>query len=494
MFRTLYYNGLVSNQNQSKSSAKTALTGIVWSSGGSVIYQLIRIVTQIILARFILPSEFGLFAVIFSLLNVANYFIENGFSLHYIRKKVLVESDDSTLWIINFGFSILLTLLLFVFAPFLNSVFKQRDMIMYFFVASFSIIFNGIGSLHRARLTRQLMFKELVSYSLTSAIISGLVAVALAFFGLRLWTLVIYHILYQGLITLILISKGRRFPKLQFSTTFMRESYHFSWKLMASGLLHTLYESTFSVLIAGVYSVTNLGFYSNALRIRDGIAQTTSDAIQKVTYPYLSQIQDQPEAFLESNRRILKYSMMAIVPLIVGLIATSSPLVRVLFNENWYGMIPILQLLALNGLFIPLHRINLNVLTTLGRSDIYLKLEIWKKLFSIACLSLVFLLRLDLLILLAVLLVTGAFGYVVNTIYTKQLIHYGILKQLKDLVPIFVSSLIMFGSVTLVLNITNIPLFVSLLASVLVGVLTYGIAILITAKKDVMEIKQFLIR
>jgi O-antigen/teichoic acid export membrane protein len=484
----------VLNKSSQPTSAKSALKGIAWSSGGSVVFQIIRIVTQIVLARFILPSEFGLFAVIFSLLNVANYFIENGFSLHYIRKKTLDENDDASLWIINVVFSMVLMLGLIVIAPFLNSIFKERDMIIYFFVASISIIFNGIGSLHRARLTRALMFKELVSYSLISTIIAGVIAIIMAYLGLRVWTLVLYHLMYQGLIMILLMVNGKNIPTLRFSMKFMKESYSFSWKLMASGLLHTLYESTFNVLIAGIYSVTNLGYYSNALRIRDGVAQTTSEAIQKVTYPYLSQIQDQAEAYRESNRKILKYSMMVIAPLIMGLVTVADPLVKFLFNENWYDMIPILQLLSINGLFIPLHRINLNVLTTLGRSDLYLRLEIWKKLFAIACVAVVFYLRLDILILLSVLLLTGAFGYVVNTIYTDKLVQYGLMLQIKDLLPILVSNLVMVGGIMLLHNLTSLNLLLNLILSVLIGVISYTLALLITARSDVMDVLKFMKR
>jgi O-antigen/teichoic acid export membrane protein len=469
------------------------IKNIFWSSGGSLFYQAIRVLFQIILARFILPDDFGVFAIIIVLINVAIYFIENSFSLYYIRKIEISEIDKSTLWYINVIFSLVLILIIMMTAFFVNPIFINLEIYIALVISLIAILFNGLGSLGRAQFTREIRFKELVTYSLISTTVAGVFAVLSAYFKLDLWALVIYFNMYHFILNLILFMKVPvKLNRSSFDFNFLKESFVFSWKLVASGLIHSVYESVFSLFTAGNYSVSTLGLYNGALRIRDGLAQTSSDALQKVTYPYLALQRDDVESFLRSNKVILKYSMMILFPTLLGLVSISDELIKILFNENWYDMIPILKLLLIGGLFIPLQKINLNILVAMGRSDQYLILEVYKKLFVAIILVFVFVSKLNFIALLALLIFNGFFGYVINTFYTSKLINFGFWTQLREIYPVMVTSIIMYAGLMIVNQFVSNSNFLSILLKVAVGITIYFLVGIIFMKKDFINLYNFI--
>lgn len=461
-----------------------AINGMMWSSIGSFAFQMVRILTQIFLARLLWPEAFGLLAIVMAFVSVANYLIENGLTLFLIRKKDLNDNDSTTLFIANFIFAIIMVVLFFMLSPFLSIYFKDDSLSLMLRVTSIAILFNALGSVHKAILTRQIEFRGQTIISFVSAVVSGVIAIIAASIGWGIWSLVLYNVLYQGIQTVLLLYIYRYFPKGIFDKHFLKEAVIYSWKLMLSGLIHTIYENIFSVIMADLYSVTSLGYYSNALKIRDGAAQTLTDSIQRVSFPVLSTFQDEKERLKQTNRTILKLSVFIIFPLLFGLAATSSTITQVVFGDLWIGMIPVMQVLAFNGLLIPLHKINLNILTVIGRTDLYLKLEIIKKIVAFITIGIALFFKVSITGLLWILFVNAVLGYVFNVFYVKKYLNYGLKEQLVDITNILITSSLM-GIVVYSLDIfTSFGAITTLIIQLIVGVVVYSVMSYILCRNE----------
>ena len=449
-----------------------AITGMLWSSGGSFAFQIIRIVTQIILARLLWPEAFGTVALAMAFVTVVNYLIDNGLTLYYIRQNESGDFDNFTLLISNVVLATLSIIFFALLAPLLSQSFGLEIFSSVLIYSSIAILLNALGTVHKASLTREIQFRTQTLYLLISAIVSGLIAVISAMFGIGLWSLVIYNVSYQLILSALLIFGVKLDFKIGFDYKFFRSAFVFSWKLMLSGLIHTLYENTLNVMMANLFSVTVLGYYSNALKIRDGAAQTLSDSIQKVSFPVLSKIKDNQEALKSNSSKILRLSIFIIFPILIGLAASSDAIIRVVFNEQWIGMIPIMQVLAINGLLIPLHKVNLNILTVVGRTDLYLKLEVFKKVIAFSTLGLVLFMQVSLITLLWLLFINAVIGYLANVYYSGNLIDYGFKNQFLDIRNIVLVSVAM-GIVVYGFSLLNIHPVWILGIQLLSGVIIY---------------------
>ena len=459
--------------NETNTSFKTkAINGMLWSSGGSFAFQVIRILTQIILARLLWPEAFGLVALVMAFVSVANYLIENGLTLFIIRKQELNENDAYSLFIANMIFASSIVILFILGSGLIASYLKEPSTQLLLIVSSSAILFNAFGSVHKALLTRDLQFRGQTVIMLVSAIVSGFIAVVVSILSFGVWSLVIYNVSYQFIQTVLLVRLYSFNYRGKLDRIFLKEAIIYSWKLMLSGLIHTVYENIFNIIMGSLFSISALGYYSNALKIRDGAAQTLTDAIQKVSFPILSKLQDNKDSMVEASRRILKLSIFIIYPILFGLAATSESIVKVVFNEQWLGMIPIMQILAINGLLIPLHKVNLNILTVIGRTDLYLRLEIIKKIVAFITISMALMIGVTLEGLLWVLFINAVLGYIINVHYSKVFIGYGYIDQIKDISPITIVSIMMGVLVYLCSNI-NISTLYLLVLQIGVGALSY---------------------
>ena len=459
--------------NETNASIKSkAIKGMLWSSGGSFAFQIIRILTQIILARLLWPEAFGLIALVMAFVSVAHYLIENGLTLFLIRKQSLDENDVYSLFVANMVFAIVIVILFVLSSEWISVYLNEPSTQMLLIVSSSAILFNALGSTHKAILTRDLQFRGQTVSMLIAAILSGIIAVTASLLAFGVWSLVIYNVSYQIIQTILLTRSYRLDLSGRVDRGFLKEAFIYSWKLMLSGLIHTVYENIFNLIMGALFSVSVLGYYSNALKIRDGAAQTLTDAIQKVSFPVLSKLQNEKKSMLETSRRILKLSIFVIYPILIGLAATSESIVKVVFNEQWLGMIPIMQILAINGLMIPLHKVNLNILTVIGRTDLYLRLEIIKKIVAFITISSSLWLGVTIEGLLWVLLINALLGYLINVHYSKEFVGYGYLDQFVDIMPITIVSSVM-GMGVLALSLINLSPIMLLLGQVMVGTAIY---------------------
>lgn len=447
-----------------------AAKGILWSTVERFSVQGVQFIIMIVMARLLTPHDYGLIGMLAIFIAVAQSLIDSGFSQALIRKQDRTEVDNNTVFYFNIVVSALLYLILYVSAPLVADFYNTPQLCSVMRVVCLSIIFNSLAVVQRALLTIKIDFKTQAKAALTAAVTSGVVGITMAYHGFGVWSLVTQQLFNLGINTslLWLLSKWR--PKRLYSWQSFHELFAFGSKLLASGLLDTLYRNIYPIVIGKLFSASSLGHYSRAHQFAEFPSSNLTGIMQRVTYPVLCSIQEDDKRLEKVYRKFLKLSAFIIFPMMLGLSAVARPFIRVAIGEQWEFCAVLLQIICFSMMWYPIHAINLNLLQVKGRSDLFLRLEIIKKILGIS-----------------VLCVTAPFGLVcmcygqifnsivalvINTYYTGKLIHIGFLKQMRDLLPTLLLSFSMFILVLFVTGLIDATLW-KLLAGALIGMIYY---------------------
>lgn len=426
---------------------KQVVSGMIWTSVDIFGNQVAKLIVQIILARLLLPKDFGIISIISVFLSLSQSLMDSGFQNALIREKETREEDLATVFYFNFFMSLALYSTLFFFATTLGLFFHEPKLPSILRVVGIILIINSFGLIQRTILSKQLKFKSQMLINMFSSILSGSVAIFCAFRGFGIWSLVIQTILMQFIQASLFTLKTRWWPKTRFYWHSFKQLYKFGWKLMVSGLLNTAYQNIYFVLIGRLYNASDLGYYTNAQKLRDAADFTLTGAVRKVSYPALSKVKDQQAVLNRGYRKILRYTIFFTLPVSFGLATIAPKIFPVLFGSKWNFSIPYFQILCLAGLFFPLHAINLNVLQVKGRSDLVLKLELINKGFSIGLIVLSLCLDGGIMGLLWMSVLSSFIAYLINSYYSGVFLSYSTKKQMKDLSGSFLCAILM--SVTL---------------------------------------------
>lgn len=419
------------------------ISGLFWTFSDLIMNQGVQFVIQVILARLLLPEDFGLIGMITVVISVSNSIIDSGFANALIREKDVTQKDYSTVFYFNLITSFVLYIILFFSAPFISNFFGEEKLVEILRILSLTLIVNSFGLVQRTMLTKKIDFKTQTKISVTASILSGIVGVIVAFIGFGVWSLVIRTLLMSLIQSILLYVYNKWIPSLEFDINSFKKFFKFGWKLLVSGLINTLYNNLYYLIIGKGFSALELGYYTNASKLKDTATQSITSAIQKVSYPVLSNINSDDAKLKSSYKKILKNAAFIIFPVIIGLASVANPLIRSLFGVKWINSIIYFEILCFEGMLYPIHAINLNVLQVKGRSDLFLKLEIIKKAISLIIIGIVLIFRLGIIYLLWGAVLNSYIAYFINTYYTKDLINYPIKEQLKDIVPSFIISVIM---------------------------------------------------
>ena len=459
--------------------------GLFWSSVERFSNQGVSFIFSIILARILAPSDFGIIAMIGIFFAVAQSFVDSGFSNALVRKTDRREEDLSTCFYFNIGVGIVAYIVLFLIAPFIADFYNQPILSPIIRITGLGVVLNSLCVVQQALFTIRIDFKSQAKVTLSATIISGIVGVVLAYLGYGVWALVwqgvVMSLVRMGL--LWLMSKWR--PK----TGFSKDSFHYLFgygsKLLASGLLDTIYNNIYPIVIGKFYSPAQLGNYSRALSFAQLPSSNITSILQRVTFPVLSTIQDDLPRLQTNYRRLLKLSAFIVFPLMMGLAAVAFPLIRVVLTPKWEGCSLYLQIICFALMWYPIHAINLNLLQVKGRSDLFLRLEIIKKIVGVCIMCIT--IPLGITAMCIGMVVSSLISLFINTHYTGKLIYVGYIKQMRDLLPIFINSLIMGGIVYLCIQISDNDI-VQLSLGIVVGLISYiGGASMITRS----ELKEY---
>lgn len=449
---------------------RKTVSGVMWSAIERFSLQGVQFVMQLVMARLLLPSDYGMIAMLTIFLQIAQAFIDSGFTNALIQKKDRTEVDYSTVFYFNIIIALLFYCILFVSAPLIAKFYNMPDLILVMRVMALSLIILSFSAVHKTKLTIEINFKIQSKITLIAAGISGIIGVGIAYWGYGVWALVYQSILNAMLTTILFNCFYRWKPLKTFSMKSFKRLFSFGSKLLVSGLIHTVYYNLYGIVIGKRFSAAELGYYTRAEQFAILPSYNLSAIITRVTFPILSSIQDDNERLASTYRQYIRLSSYLIFPLMVGLASLANPLVDLFLTEKWNGTVALLQILCFDWMFNHLSGINLNLLYVKGRSDLALRLEIIKKIIAITILLASIPLGIIGMCLGRVLY--SLIATYANTYYTNSLIGLSFRTQLKDIIPYLILSLAMGGVVyaTTYLGLSNI---IQLIIGITIGILFY---------------------
>ncbi len=417
------------------------LRALSWSFLESIGLQGVRFVVGIVLARLLFPEQFGLIGMLTIFMAVAQSFLDSGFGAALIQKREVTPTDTCSIFYFNILVGLAAAGLLCMVAPWIAAFYHEPILTPLTRALSLTIVINSFGMVQNTILTKQINFKTQTKVSLNASIMSGIIGVTLAVAGFGVWSLVVQQIsgALLGTVLLWLLNDWR--PTLIFSLRSLREMFGFGSRLLASGLLNQIFNNIYLLVIGKLFSATDLGFFTRAKTLEEVPSQTLSGMVGRVTFPVFSTIQDDPARLKRGLKKALTFLVLVNFPMMIGLLVVARPLVLVLLTEKWADSIPYLQLLCFLGLLFPVHLINLNFLQALGRSDLFLRLEIIKKVLIIINITVTW--RWSIPAMIYGMIAMSIISYYLNSYYIGLLIGYPIREQFHDLISYLIMAVLM---------------------------------------------------
>lgn len=451
---------------------KQSLSGFIWAFADTFFVSGIMFVAMILLARWIGPVDFGLLGMIAMFLAIGKSLTDSGMTNSLIRTKDPDESDYSTVFIVNIFMSLLVYVIIYFTAPFIADFFGHEILIKIIRIYCSIFLIAAFSSVQLAILTKRMEFKKITKINFPSTLFGVTTGLYLGYNNYGVWSVVWMYLSTEIIRSVLLWLFSNWKPKLIFSKEKFKIHFNFGYKLLLSGLLDTVFKNIYNVLIGKYFSAQMLGFYERSKQFSEYPSATLTGVISKVTYPMLSQIQEDPKRLESIYRKLIRISFFIIAPLMLGLAAIAKPLFLTILGDEWMPAILFFQILTLAMMLYPIHSFNLNILQVYGRSDLFLKLEIIKKIITI--ISIYFAFQYGVLALICSNVFTSFAALGVNMFYSSKLINYPILIQLKDL---FITFVIAFFTAFLMFKITfifsNTSNIVQIMLASFVGVCFY---------------------
>lgn len=462
-----------------------AVKGTVWSSLERFSVQGIQFVIMIVMARILTPADYGLVGMLAIFIAIAQSLIDSGFSQALIRKQDRRQTDNDTVFYFNIGVGIILYLILFLTAPLIAAFYAEPQLTLLTRIICLGIIINSLTVVQRAIYTINIDFKTQAKATLIGAIASGATGITMAYTGFGVWSIVAQQITNLAVSSAMLWTFSSWRPTRTFSAASFREMFTFGSKLALSGIIDTIYRNIYLIVIGKMFRASDLGYYTRAHQFADFPSTTLTSIIQRVTFPVLCTIQDDDQRLASAYRRILRVSAFVIFPLMTGLSALATPFVLTILNPTWAYAATLLSILCFAMMWYPIHAVNLNLLQVKGRSDLFLRLEIYKKIIGIAILCIT--IPMGLTAMCVGLIVSSLLALVINTHYTGRLIHVGFLRQMRDLTPTLLYTLSMWAIVTILITYIT-PTWLQLLAGTIAGATYYLLITTLTRSRDLREL------
>lgn len=453
------------------SLGKKALSGFSWTLVTNISLKLVSLSVGIVLARILGPEDFGLIAMIMVFFDISQSLVDSGFSQALIREENLSESDKSTAFSLNVMIAILLYVVLWFSAPMIAKFYNNKNLVDLTRFMGVSIIFQSFTLVQRATLTHSLMFKKVTKITVAASVTSGLIGIILAVNGFGVWSLAFKYISLSIFLSVFYYFVNPWVPKMFVRSSSFHKLFGFGSKLLAAGILNKVYQNIYKMIIGKFFAAATLGFYTQAKLYVNQVTQSAVGTLQTVTYPILSKAQKDPVRLKQAYRKIIMASSFVIFPLTIGLAVLAEPLILTLVGEKWMESIPFLQLICVSGALYHLHSINLNVLKVMGRSDLFLKLEVIKKV-NIT-IAIIIGIQFGIWGLLVSSVISSYIALFINMYYTQRFINYSYGEQFRDLLPIVLLSIPMLVIVYVFLSSTNFSNPISLFLGASLGMLVY---------------------
>ena len=455
---------------EDNSLKKKTIGGFIWRFAERCGAQAVQFIVSIILARILSPTDYGTLALIAVFTNILSVFVQSGMGVALIQKKDADDLDYSTLFYFNVVMCVSLYLIMFITAPFIAKFYKIPELTIYTRVVSLTLIVSGVRGIQSAYVSKNMLFKKFFFSTIVGTILSAVVGISMAYKGFGVWALIAQELTNVTVDTIILWITVKWRPKWMFSFNRLKGLFSYGWKMLVAGLLDTGYLQLRNLIIGKVYSSSDLAYYSKALSFPQLLVTNVNSSIDSVLLPSMSSVQDSRETVKGMTRRALKTSTFIMGPLLMGLAACGKSVISILLTDKWLPSYPFMVVFCISYLFLPINTANLNAIKALGRSDIFLKLEIIKKTIGIIIIIATF--KISVMAIALGSIVSTVINQVINSWPNKKLMNYQYREQFKDVLPSLILSTIMFFGVYCV-NFLNLNSWITLIIQVPLGVLIY---------------------
>lgn len=446
------------------------LNGLVWSFLERIAAQGVSFIVSVLLARLLLPSEYGAVSLVLVFIALANVFVSTGLGESLVQKSNADETDFSTMFYISLITGILLYGILFIVAPFVGTFYKMPELVLVLRVLALKIPISAISTIQHAYVSKHMMFKRFFWSTLGGTLISGIIGIAMAYKGAGVWALVFQYLTNTLIDTIVLFFTVDWRPKLLFSVKSAKELFNFGWKIVAANLVNTTYSEARSLIIGSVYTAADLAFYNKGMQFPSLAITNIDSAIGKVAFPAMVQVKDEPARLKQVGRRAMKTTSYIIFPLMMGLAMVAEPVVRLLLTDKWILAVPYVQLGCLFYACQPIQTTNWQIIKAMGRSDLCFKLEIVKKIIG---LTLLFgTMKLGPLAIAVSGALFGVISMLINIAPNKTLIGYSYKEQFYDLLPVGIMTLITAGCIYFVSRMM-LPTIAELILEVITGIIVF---------------------
>jgi teichuronic acid exporter len=467
------------------------VSGLIWSFIDTIAGQGISFIVGIILARLLAPREFGLIGMITVFIAISESFINSGFSSALIRKKDCTNTDYSTVFYFNLVTGILFFIILYLSAPAISGFFNEPELKAILQVMGLILIIDSLTIIQRTILTKRINFKLQARISVIASIGSGIIAITMALNGFGVWSLVAQRIVKQCINSLFLWIWNKWKPLFVFSIKSFKELFGFGSKLLISGLIDTIYKNVYYLIIGKFFSAQELGFYTKASEFKNLPSQNLNSIISRVTYPVLSTLQDDIPRLKNNYQRLIRSVMFITFILMMGMAAVAEPMIYTLIGTKWEPAIIYLQMLCFVGMMYPLNALNLNMLQVQGRSDLFLKLEIIKKIIAIPTILIGIFFGIKMMIV--GMIVNALIAYYLNSYWSGVKIGYSLKQQVNDILPSFILALTMGVVVYLLEKILPFSHVINLIILIIFGAIFVFVFCEITRFKDYIFTKELVL-
>lgn len=449
---------------------KRVSSGFIWRLLERFGAQGVTLIVSIALARIISPKIYGNIALVMIFITIMQVFVDSGLGNSLIQKKDSDDTDFSTVFWFNVFFCIALYGILFFAAPFIAFWFKIEEFTSVLRVLGLTIVISGVKNIQQAYVSKRMQFKKFFFSTIGGTICAAIIGILMAIKGYGIWALVAQHIVNVLIDTVILWVTVKWKPKFVFSFSRLKSLYSYGWKILVSSLIDTIYNDIRSLIIGKMYSSEDLAYYNKGNQFPTLLVSNINSSIDSTLFPAMSLVQDDRERIKAITRRSIKVSTFIIFPMMAGLVACASPFVRFVLTDKWIDAIPFLQIISIALAFYPISTANLSAMKAIGRSDLYLKLEICRK--SINLIILFIAMWFGPLAIAFSLLMNSLVNSFINSIPNKKLLNYGYLDQIKDISLSFILSFIM-GICVYSLNFLNLPSWLLLIIEIPLGFVIY---------------------
>ncbi len=417
------------------------ITGLLWKFAERTSAQAITFIISIILARLLNPNDFGAISILLVFITIADVFVNVGFGNALIQKKVVDDTDFSSVFYFGIVFSCFLYLIVFLVAPYVAVFYNMYILEPTLQVLALRIPVAAINSVQQAYVSRKMQFKKFFYSTITGTGVSAIVGIVMAYNDYGIWSLVGQYLSNAIVNTIVLFTVISWRPKLVFSLQRLKSLFSYGWKLLLSGLLDTGYQSLNSLLIGKFYTPKDLAFFDTGQKFPMVIVNNINVSISNVLFPALASEQDEPEKVKAHTRKAIQISSYIMWPMMIGMAACADSIISITLTDKWLFAVPYLQIACLTYGLWPIHTANLQAINAMGHSDIYLKLEIIKK--TIGIIALIISIRYGIIIVALSGLITGIISTFINAYPNGYLLKYSYSEQIKDILPSLICSIFM---------------------------------------------------